>query len=288
MVSPQEGWAVGTDSIVHYDGKKWSYWQSLPQSNLDGYGVEVSLSAVDMLSAREGWAVGQKKVDYDGGASSFGVIWHYKDGAWEVQHEFSGQVRFKSVSMVSNMEGWAAGQVDSGPGVYHYSSGKWNNVEIPRGIGVNKLDAVSVEEWWGIGSGITHYLDGHWERVASYNALQDIQMLSPTSGWAVSYTGDIIRFDGNKWLRFAQFPGTNLTDIFMLSEDEGWAVGKPGDTESVFLHYANGQWSVHSRPQFSTLYGVVMTSSNSGWAVGELGMFYYQDGTWQAYKQPTR
>lgn len=122
MVSASEGWAVGYDPggtrvhhtgpqqglIVHYHNGVWQPQSAFasPSDNAFFY-----LSAIAMVSASEGWAVGQE-----------GVIVHYLNGAWTKVQSPTHQA-LQSITMTSPAEGWAVG--DNGT-ILHYLHGVWS------------------------------------------------------------------------------------------------------------------------------------------------------------------
>src|SRR3972149_11576917 len=88
MVSPSDGWAVGRgNSLFHWNGNAW-----LPVSSP----IPVQLRAIKILSASDGWAVGE-------------TILHWDGSAWrETPHpEFS---LLHALDMLSATDGWAVGE----------------------------------------------------------------------------------------------------------------------------------------------------------------------------------
>ncbi len=78
MTSPTEGWAAGdldgiTSTLYHYSGGKWQ---------LSPFAVNHSITAIRMVSADEGWAIGPPSVSRVGSDTT--VILHYLHGAWSV------------------------------------------------------------------------------------------------------------------------------------------------------------------------------------------------------------
>jgi photosystem II stability/assembly factor-like uncharacterized protein len=156
IISPDDAWAAGkADSpgggspnaggaplIMHYDGTSWQR-VSLP---FTGYG----LSAVDMVSPTEGWAVGD------------GPTLHYSGGVWS-EVPLPGQVHLNGVAMISHTEGWAVGD---GGIIMHYSSGQWQVAASPSRA---RLRAVAMSsgssgEGFAVGDSgtILHYIGGTW------------------------------------------------------------------------------------------------------------------------------
>lgn len=122
MVSASEGWAVGYDPggtrshqtgpqkglIAHYHNGVWQAQSTFASPSDD---ASFYLSAVAMVSASEGWAVGQE-----------GVIVHYLNGAWERAQSPTAQA-LESIAMTSPAEGWAVGNNGT---ILHYLHGSWS------------------------------------------------------------------------------------------------------------------------------------------------------------------
>lgn len=122
MVSAQEGWAVGYDPgrtlrhrtgpqqgiIVHYFNGAWQVQSTVASPSGDTF---FYLSDVAMLSADEGWAVGQD-----------GVMMHYHNGVWQQAHSPT-HANLSSITFVSASEGWAIG--DHGV-ILRYHNGAWS------------------------------------------------------------------------------------------------------------------------------------------------------------------
>jgi photosystem II stability/assembly factor-like uncharacterized protein len=101
MTSTTEVWAVGDNTILHYDGGQWV---SAPLPVL-----EISLSDVFMTSPEEGWAVG------------ISGILHYSGTAWE-QVPGTNDFALLALYMTSSEEGWAVGAQGT---IVHYHAGVW-------------------------------------------------------------------------------------------------------------------------------------------------------------------
>ncbi len=119
-VSSTDYWAVGgsgntpgaeSGTILHFTGGAWS-------PNLaTGTAATVHLHNIQMLSATEGWAVGESPTP--GGA---GTIFHYTGGTWQpvtTGVAFTGPLY--SLWFVSPTEGWVVGgELSPTPVILHY------------------------------------------------------------------------------------------------------------------------------------------------------------------------
>lgn len=133
-------------SFYYYDGKTWTQLASGCNNCV--------LQSLDMTSPHEGWAVGGI---YN---SDQGVILHYLDGHWITQSDATTP-GMNSISMLSNTEGWAAG--DNGR-LFHYSNGNWTEVSSPTNQLLSQFAMLSSNNVWAVGNlgTILHYQDGSW------------------------------------------------------------------------------------------------------------------------------
>lgn len=275
MLSASDGWAVGdfngTDSsgLLHYDGHTWTQ-QPLPASlNVGGGQNSVHLSGLSMLSASEGWAVGEM-LSYTGQATPdsspplpSGLILHYVQGQWEVQ-SLLPDASVANISMISSSDGWAVGNTQR------------NTQRTMNGTPVTDVDGnpATTIDTAGL---LLHYNGTAWTTVASPPAsgngndqtFNNVALVSPADGWlsgaTVSGASDMLHYDGTTWARVNIPAPSDINetvrsyDIFsiaMISATEGWAVGEailkkealhngnyqPNITPLI-LHYHNGAWT---------------------------------------------
>ena len=74
MVSPSEGWAVGTDTFLHYVNGQWS--------SVSGPTAHYVLTSIAMVSPSDGWAEGTNTSTGDGNNSN--LLLHYTGGQWKI------------------------------------------------------------------------------------------------------------------------------------------------------------------------------------------------------------
>jgi hypothetical protein len=235
MVSPTEGWAVGslqtatsssvfdfdvTALVLHYANGRWSPSSiaGLPASQ------RAYLMGISMVSANEGWAVGY---DYDASnlGQSYMLILHYLNGAW--------------------------------------SRVAWTHIG-----GLNGVDALSTGDIWAVGtasmgqtSAVVHLRDGiYYDLIDPVpGTLNTVQIFSTPAGWDGWAAGDgdaTVHDQDSVWTREGYtIHGYTITSISLLSPSEGWAVGtngglgygeylKPNWTATLF-HLHNGKWSIY-------------------------------------------
>lgn len=212
MVSPTEGWVVGTlissaqsDTlpplprgkdgavILHYVAGHWSLAVQIP----DGM-----LAAISMASATEGWAMGNTEGTHPAtptpAVQQTPLLLHYAGGRWkQVANPVANPVVccLSTITMRSASDGWAAGP-ESGleprplATILHYTGGRWTAVRVPVRSGMEAT-------------------------------ITRIMMLSATEGWAV---GSLRRFGSDA----------------------------PDDTTPLLLHYQHGGWTLSGVPAWRT------------------------------------
>lgn len=143
--------------------------------------------------------------------------------------------------------------------------------------------------------------------------LSGVSALSPSSAWAVSVDGVILRWNGNTWSK-VKSPRPHiaaLEGVSARSGDDAWAVGfytrslSSGSDHSLILHWSGKAWSVIKSPVAGAigtqLSGVAAVSPRDAWAVGtycprdcinsqqrSLALILHWDGTrWTRVKTPS-
>ncbi|HEX5158614.1 MAG TPA: hypothetical protein VFW17_15485 [Ktedonobacterales bacterium] len=192
MVSPDEGWAVGsatldgskgwyppTGAILHYVNGAWRMAKTLPAMNLQ---------TISMGSASDGW-VGGNMVTYSKTGklpqtespyeTDTPKLWRYTGGRWvEVNTPRSNRLpegapsegQISSITMFSATEGWMFGQLDYGmqslddstalgPEAFHLEHGRWVQVQTPslqqrRSVYLSQIALLTPDEFWGVGTSL--------------------------------------------------------------------------------------------------------------------------------------
>lgn len=150
-----------------------------------------ALTSVYMLSATDGWAVGEG-----------GTIIRWDGSSWSIVPSPTKGCLL-SIYMLSPSDGWAVGI----PYTHGWCCGE------------------------GVDSGTTIRWDGSsWSTVANPAEcpLYSVYMLSATDGWAVGHGGIIMKWDGSSWSIVTDPDGGCLFSVYMLSPTDGWAVGQDG------------------------------------------------------------
>ena len=160
MVSSSEGWAVGSAYVsgqvyqpllLHYTGSLWE--RSTDPSNAALQASSAGLLQVSMVSAQEGWAVGNLEwaTHQPAGSDYAGFILHYQHGSWHLQDTFDGALH--SLWMLSSTDGWAVGSIGTEIGqsfVLHYDGQSWSFVDVP-GAGLASIVMTEPTNGWAFG-----------------------------------------------------------------------------------------------------------------------------------------
>jgi len=154
MVSPDEGWAMGVTRlhaasasdtspeygdpvILHYSQ---GYWRPVPfppdiknHIGCSATGIACpahSLNSISMISASNGWAVGNSVLPPNADGMTFGVVLHYMGGKWVFDRLLGSHL--SSVLMHTASDGWMVGEDGNGGApVFHYDGSRWTSVSDP-------------------------------------------------------------------------------------------------------------------------------------------------------------
>jgi photosystem II stability/assembly factor-like uncharacterized protein len=276
---------------------------------------EMALTSVSMVSANEGWAVGDFYQLSIGNAR--GVIWHYHNAQWmpmlsPTKYSLTG------VSVLPDGDAWAVGYDGT---LLHEHGGIWTQEASGTTDDLSGIAMISPTEGWVVGgtypmasannrfvAGISasaahsrfnpagasrprdeslctilHYTAGHWSPVtcpATY-PLEGVAVLPDGEAWAVGYDG-IFHEQQGVWKQ-VKSPSKGLRSIALVSATEGWAVGDSG----TVLQEQDGVWSQASRAASPYLNGVAVSPTGEGWMVGGAGsMVRVTRGTWHPDANP--
>lgn len=274
-----------------------------------------NLNSVDMVSANEGWAVGEN-----------GTVLRYDGKDWTL---FSAPVtattRLYALAMSSAANGWAVGQDNTPPYsavIIRWNGTAWEAVPVPSPPWPVALQDVSVPNeasaWIAGGvfvcavgpppctpeaafGTILHWDGNEWIFYSISNTfLSSISMLSDTDGWAVGLEVDpttkqqrsrILHWNGISWTTvdhpITEYPAGNihfiLEEVSALDPNTAWSAvsGK-----NQFLRWDGNSWTAFNSP-VSGRPSIAVLSSNNAWAVGDEGDIGHWDGHfWNSKTSP--
>jgi len=275
LISPTEGWAVGSSSggsgtIFHWDGAGWMDLSAGSPTANDLYSVFI-------VSPADAWAVG---------ASSTIIRWNGASWTGPMVAPTVG-IDYRSIRMVSGTEGWIAGRIDTTTKeglLLRWNGVAWSIVRSWVTVGLNGLFMLP---GGSIGCAV-----GEAETIVSWNGSVWFARTSPTAtrlnavsnvathdGWAVGDSGTIFRYDGISWAHYETLPsGVNLNGLDMRASNDGWAVGDsppaltaPSPFAPVILRWNGAAWTVVTPSGVAlgmNLYAVDIVSATESWAVG--------------------
>ena len=255
-------------------GGTWQYWDD---GTVDP--AHRTLNGVDILSATDGWAVGNQ------------LIIHWNGAQWVKVDDPSAQI-LNDVVMSSSTDGWAIGEDGD---ILRWNGINWSLFDpIPENYGLKKLSKVAPNDIWasGYAGKILHWDGSQWTSITSQVTfdLNGISMVSASDGWAVGFGGQMIRWNGASWSAPIQPQPNSLYDVSMLSATDGWAVGN----SKTVLRWNGSNWLPAGGDlfsDFSSLWMVKAVASNDVWASGFDGgwnVLYHWNGTqWFVYQNNT-
>lgn len=297
MSSETDGWAMGQVMgphggsgddpayVLHYTGGMWAQVRNTP--------LKSDVIAIKMLSASDGWAVGNS-------------VYHYDGTSWQVIH-VPVTTGFNAIAAVSPSNIWIAGTggSDSQVVIMHYDGHTWTRQKTPAlldNFTINALSMASAAEGWAVGTAtgvpdsqgnaaltgvILQYRNGTWQlanTLPNYD-LRTISMASATAGWI---GGDTQTISGGYRSANGQ-PQTSLLDV------------------PVTLQYSQGQWVEVPFPDIGgtsaagSVTAITLTSATSGWLFVGLenqvlnpddatylapGIFHLEHGRWIQVQAP--
>ena len=183
--SPNNVWAVGLNTSLHYDGNQW---------NVVPIPVERQVFAVNVLGDNDVWAFGQYEP-----VSGHGLILHYTDGAWHQIQSPAPQTIFDGF-FTSPSDGWAVGTAVTTTYVFRYDGIEWRRA-YTNNLGLFRLYMFSPNDGWGVGgsegvSSIAYFNGTDFAAVPcpTNNFLSAIWMSSRYDGWIVGDRGTLIHY----------------------------------------------------------------------------------------------
>ncbi len=238
-VAANDIWAVGSTQhdalVMHYDGKAWQRIIVPFQS---------TLQQVSMISANEGWMLGQTE-------NNGPLVVHYLNGNWSTLNLTATNDAHALAALTPN-DAWIGGYGT----LLRRQNGQWNVIRNDINGNVMTLTMISPTDVWAGG-----LANGAQKRASGLGS-------GPL----------LMHYDGTNWTAADLSAVKTNGVIYGLSfgtSSAGWAVGIAAPTansqtfsNSFILSYTNGQWSPYAKQFPAVFYSVAMVSANEGWAVG--------------------
>lgn len=262
----------------------------------------VDLKGVAMISAADGWAIGETKQHNP-------AILHYDGKQWAATNNLllDQKMSLSSIAMDSPTDGWIVGgtslplsngssQSTSVGVILHYSQGSWSIVSgtiVPPVL--RSLFILSADDIWTVGDegSILHYDGVQWNEItspiiANTFSLTDIAATSNNNIWVIGSQGVLLHYDGTTWQRItantfgARSASVNFLSISMSSPGDGWIVGdRAHSSKGLILHYQHEEWQEIPNAPKNGLQRIFMISTTDGWAVGKADtVMHYTNHQW--------
>ena len=141
-------WAVGEQSILHWNGTSWSS-VSFPLPPNGAYPI---LKGVSAFSANDIWAAGYSQFAYFDGYRYYPLTYHWDGTRWNwIPNAGNIDEYFFGVVAIAPNDVWAVG--DNGQ-TQHWNGADWSRVAAPYpGLGgrFNGVAAASANDIWAVG-----------------------------------------------------------------------------------------------------------------------------------------
>lgn len=270
MLSYADGWVVGNRrnntttgwTLLRWNpaGNTWTLYSSINPAT----GAQ-TLRSVHMISANDGWAVGN--------ATGGELIIRWNGAAWNRVGPYAAipDARLNSVHCVSANDCWAVGNASGGELIIRWNGAVWSRIGPYAGIPDAQLNSVfmidtdgdgDADDGWIVGNNsggelIIRWDGANWSRVGPYAGIPNVNLnsvycTSANDCWAVGNTGTIIRWDGATWSAVASPTTENLNSIYMLTTNDGHAAGTAG----TIIRWNGSSWSNATSPTTADLNGI--------------------------------
>lgn len=232
MLSVTDGWAVGVRIANATNGWTFLRWNNpvaniwnriVVNTNTPAPGTRATnLNAVYMLSATEGWAVGNTGGG-GGPCTNNARILHWSAGVWNCVVSPSNQ-NLNAVYALASNNAWAVGNSGNGGGgtctngnarILNWNGVKWNCVPSPATMNLKAIYMVSATDGWAVGSALS----------------------GAGTGW------NVVQWNGTAWSAVVVNTGgvgaQDLNAVACTTASDCWAAGNKG----LMLHWDSASWS---------------------------------------------
>ncbi|MBI4273036.1 hypothetical protein HY621_04260 [Candidatus Uhrbacteria bacterium] len=118
-----------------------------------------------------------------------------------------------------------------------------------------------------------------------------VSALAPNNVWAAADNGEILYYNGSKWVLFTDVGSSHLRGIHMRTSSDGWAVGQSG----AIFRYNGSSWALAADTGVDLWFDVYAFSNMNVWVVGSSdedgedgGRIAHYDGTsWSEITPPS-
>lgn len=257
------GAPLGNGGVQFGSGSGWA-----PQGGANAD----TLKDVSMLSATDGWAVGQYLSSYD-------TIYRFNGTSWENDVWLEAfKVNLNGVSAFDSTHVWAVGD---GGTIAFFSGTSWAKQTSGITARLNDVEAVSATTAWAVGDGgvIIKTTDGGatWTSQSSTTNrnLKGISAVDANTVYAAGDNGTILRTTngGATWAaEFAWWSSVNLRGISAVSDTSAWAVGEDGTIYTRASLFGWMNWTGQTSGVSTHLNAVSAVDASTVFAAGDGGV----------------
>jgi hypothetical protein len=312
VVGPDDVWAGGLETLMHWDGKDWQL--TFPGSNSSNghfFGGHFSVSEIWASDAQHIWAVlGDEVLQWRDGIwvnsglplgpiaewrSLWGTgpkdVWatgnigvYHWDGAWSERTPDSWQVYLGASMWASSTDDVTV--VDGFEHNFHWNGASWQTTEPPPARYVG--GAGPGEPWFKnvLDSYFLRFRKGVWESYLSpiEQASAVVWSHQSTEAWALAAGGAfLLHFDGRAW-SIAQTLTVPVGAIGGSAPDHVWAVGEKG----AIVRF-NGRYEERRAGSVADLNAIFGFSESEMLAIGNSGTVLRRTPTeWERIQVPTQ
>jgi len=237
------------------------------------------INGLAMLNASDVWATGANPMN---GEPKNSVVLRWNGASWQSAASPTTTDILSDIDFLTSSDGWLVGTCR----LYHWNGSTWSEYPTPSCNYIKSVEMVAANDVWAASYGsILHWNGSSWSIAyssTSYPWVRDLDMVSATDGWFVTWGGTVYRWNGSTWNLFATF-GHDLEAVDMLSATDGWIVGGNG----TILHWNGTTWTPVSSPVSTSFSDVSMASGSRGWIVGGTTILTWNGVSWAQQPQPS-
>lgn len=190
---------------------------------------------------------------------------------------------------------WAVGNKGA---MVHWNGSEWTHVPLGANRDLARVWGTAADDVWAVGGfGTVFHWDGAaWSSRAPGEAVEVVDPATeqpgavnivaiwgtgPQNVWLAGYSGVIVRWDGEKYVKEESGVTNAITSLWGNATNDVWAVGTAG----TILHRDGNAWSQVASGTIKDLHSVWGTGPDDMWACGADGVIVHWDGTdWSASK----
>jgi photosystem II stability/assembly factor-like uncharacterized protein len=309
LVSQNEGWAVGNQSVILHSTNLGpsgtNQWLALTSTGQTGTGPGIDLLGASFSGGSNGWAVGTKGVilNTQNSQCNSGIT----SPCWGGNTGITQTGNLTAVFENSQSDTWAGGLwdfVNSANSMIHWDGTKWAKTQVspPSALAGAPYNIWGIYmsgggDGWAVGGKTDdtipmaiHWNGNMWDGQYTSQpvctcSLRSVYMINSGEGWAVGSGGQFFHYTSsggtNQWALVAPAWATGIkwNSVFISNpgsnSNAGWAVGNGGSVAELQISSGVANWVSFSIPALAggtqNLYGVYFTDSSHGWVVGAKG-----------------